>query len=206
MTMSRDDLVRGNSAPSLVLLAGPNGAGKSTIAPALLHGELQVTEFVNADVIAAGLSAFAPETAAIAAGRIMLLRARELAARNESFALETTLASRSLAPWIKSLIKTGYTFHLVVLWLPNSDIAVARVTERVRLGGHHVPEGTVRRRYEAGLTNFFRLYRPLAATWQLRDSSILAAARHVASGKGSQTITCSDRALWSDLERKYGRV
>src|SRR5260370_1112679 len=96
--------------PSLVVLAGPNGAGKSTIAPALLRDELHVTEFVNADVIAAGLSAFAPETAALAAGRIMLSRAKELAARKQSFALETTLASRSLAPWIRSLIADDYSF------------------------------------------------------------------------------------------------
>ena len=97
--------------PNIVILAGPNGAGKSTIAPALLRDELLVTEFVNADVIASGLSAFAPETAAIAAGRIMLMRAKELAARKESFALETTLSSRSLAPWIADLIAAGYAFH-----------------------------------------------------------------------------------------------
>ena len=136
----------------------------------------------------------------------MLSRAKELAGRAATFALETTLASRSLAPWIESLVQAGYSFHIVFLWLPSADLAVARVTERVRSGGHDVPEDTVRRRYKAGLTNFFRLYRPLAATWQLRDGSALAAVRHVASGRGSQMITCSDHSVWPELERKHGHA
>lgn len=190
----------------MVILAGPNGAGKSTIAPALLRDELRITEFINADVIAEGLSAFAPGRVAFGAGRIMLSRAKELAAGRATFALETTLASRSLTPWIASLVNAGYSFHLVFLWLPSPDLAVARVTERVRSGGHHVPENTVRRRYEAGLRNFFRLYRPLTATWQLRDGSALADVRHVASGRGSQMIACSDHSVWPELERTHGNA
>ena len=89
--------------PSIVVLAGPNGAGKSTVAPALLHGALAVNEFVNADVIAGGLSAFNPESVAIGAGRVMLARLHELANQRASFAFETTLASRSLAPWLRQL-------------------------------------------------------------------------------------------------------
>lgn len=185
------------------MLAGPNGAGKSTIASVLLRGRLKVTEFINADVIAEGLSAFAPEAAAIAAGRIMLSRAKELAARRLSFALETTLSSRSLGPWIARLIESGYAFHLVFLWLPSADIAVARVAERVRLGGHHVPEETIRRRYEAGLRNFFRLYRPIASTWQFHDNSGLAAVRCLATGRRGQTISCADNMLWDIIEERY---
>ena len=94
--------------PSLVVIAGPNGAGKSTLAPVLLKDTLAVTEFVNADVIARGMSAFAPENVAIAAGRLMLGRLRELAKQRTSFAFETTLASRSFAPWIRRLVETGY--------------------------------------------------------------------------------------------------
>ena len=101
--------------PSLVILAGPNGAGKSTVAPALLHGALGVDEFVNADVIARGLSAFDPESAVIAAGRVMLARLRELAAQRVDFAFETTLASRSFAPWLRDLRRSGYTVHLFFL-------------------------------------------------------------------------------------------
>ena len=125
--------------PSLVVIAGPNGAGKSTLAPLLLRDTLAVTEFVNADVIARGLSAFAPEQVAMAAGRLMLERLRDLAGQQVSFAFETTLASRSFAPWIRQLLQIGYRFHLVFLSLPSAAVAVQRVASRVRMGGHAVP-------------------------------------------------------------------
>src|SRR5439155_26523435 len=157
--------------PKVVVLAGPNGAGKSTAASRLLRGALGVTEFVNADVIARGLSGFSPERVAMEAGRVMLRRIKELAAKRESFAFETTLASRSFAPWLRDLVKSGYRFHLVFLWLPSAAAAVARVAERVSLGGHDVPVATVRRRYKAGLKNFFELYRSLSTTWQVIDNS-----------------------------------
>jgi len=157
--------------PSVVILAGPNGAGKSTVAPALLRGALAVNEFVNADVIASGLSAFDPDSAAIAAGRVMLARIRELASQRVNFAFETTLASRSFAPWLRKLVTSGYTAHLVFLWLPSADFAFDRVAERVRTGGHNVPSETVRRRYAAGLRNFFQLYQPLVSGWVMYDSS-----------------------------------
>jgi predicted ABC-type ATPase len=124
--------------PSVVILAGPNGAGKSTVAPALLQGALAVNEFVNADVIARGLSAFDPESAAIAAGRVMLTRIRELAEQRVNFAFETTLASRSFAPWLRELRASGYEIHILFLWLPSADFALDRVAERVRAGGHDV--------------------------------------------------------------------
>jgi predicted ABC-type ATPase len=193
------------SGPFIVVLAGPNGAGKSTVAPSLLQGELGVTQFINADVIAAGLSAFAPERAAIAAGRIMLARAKELAARGESFALETTLASRSLAPWLQSLIDDGYRFHLVILWLPSEDLAIARVAERVCLRGHDVPADTIRRRYHAGLRNFFDMYRPMSSTWQVFENTGVGAPRCLADGIGASVRTCTNKSQWDDLETRYGR-
>src|SRR5580658_714836 len=132
--------------PKVVLLAGPNGVGKSTSAEKLLLGTLKVQEFVNADTIAKGLSAFAPNRVALEAGRIMLARLKELAAQKADFAFETTLATRSYAPWLRKLKAAGYEIHLLFLWLPNADTAVARVADRVRFGGHGVPEATVRRR------------------------------------------------------------
>ena len=143
--------------PSVVVLAGPNGAGKSTAAPALLQGTLGVTEFVNADDIARGLSAFNAERAALPAGRVMLARLHELARRRMSFAFETTLASRSFAPWLTGLKRDGYSIHMLFLWLPSADFALDRVADRVRMGGHSVPAETVRRRYRAGIRNFFNL-------------------------------------------------
>jgi predicted ABC-type ATPase len=139
--------------PSPVVLAGPNGSGKSTLAPRLLKGTLGVSEFVDADVIARGISGFDPERAVFAAGRVMLARVRALAEQRVSFGFETTLASRSFAPWIARLKRAGYEVHLVFLALPAADVAVRRVAERVRMGGHGVPEVTVRRRYRTGLQN-----------------------------------------------------
>jgi predicted ABC-type ATPase len=121
--------------PKVVVIAGPNGAGKSTAAPAVLRNALRVNEFVNADTIAAGLSAFSPDAVAIAAGRIMLERLRELAREGRDFAFETTLASKSFAPWLRTLQSDGYTCHLVYLWVPTVELAIARVAERVRRGG-----------------------------------------------------------------------
>ncbi len=191
------------SSPKVIALAGPNGAGKSTTAPFLLKGTLGVTEFVNADVIAQGLSGFAPEGAAVAAGRVMLARLRQLARQKLTFALETTLATRSYAPWLSDLIRTGYTFHLVFLWLPSADAAVARVAERVRMGGHDVPEATIRRRYTRGLRNFFTLYQPLAATWRVFDNSSALGPRLIARGKGKKTTRIVQRSAWKLITRQY---
>jgi predicted ABC-type ATPase len=157
---------------------------------------LGVDEFVNADAIASGLSAFDPEGAAMAAGRAMLARIRELADHRLSFAFETTLASRSFEPWLRRLIATGYRFQLVFLWLPSAEFAIRRVRARVRLGGHDVPEETVRRRYDRGLWNFFKLYRPLAATWRIYDNSRSSGPRLVASGRGVNRPAVYDQRIW----------
>jgi predicted ABC-type ATPase len=187
--------------PSVVILAGPNGAGKSTVAPALLQGALAVDEFVNADVIASGLSAFDPESAAIAAGRVMLARLHELAAQRVSFAFETTLASRTLAPWLRDLRASGYQIHLLFLWLPSAEFALARVADRVRAGGHDVPAETVRRRYGAGLGNFFSLYEPLASAWRLYDSSGLKPAL-IAERLEAGALRVYDEAVWTLVKRQ----
>lgn len=189
--------------PSVVVIAGPNGAGKSTTAPLLLKGTLGVMEFVNADTIAQGLSAFEPDRSAMAAGRIMLGRLDDLARQRVSFAFESTLASRSFAPWISDLAREGYLFHLLFLWLPSADMAVARVAERVRMGGHHVDEEMVRRRYNRGLRNFFELYRPLAATWRTYDNSSTARPRLVAIGKQGSTVRIFDQQTWNQMSREH---
>jgi predicted ABC-type ATPase len=193
------------SVPNVVVLAGPNGAGKSTSAASILQSALGVDEFVNADVIALGLSAFEPERAALAAGRIMVARLRELARQRSSFGFETTLASRTFAPWLAGLIRTGYQFHLVFLWLPSADMAVARVAARVRAGGHDVPEETIRRRYEAGLRNFFSLHRPMATTWEFWDNSGELTPSPIASGAGSTTLKVDDHAIWERIKAGYDR-
>jgi predicted ABC-type ATPase len=190
--------------PVVIVVFGPNGAGKSTAAPRLLRDALAVREFVNADTIAAGLSAFRPESVAVAAGRIMLARMRALAAAREDFAFETTLASRSFAPWLAGLQSGGYHVHLLFLWLRSPDLAVGRVAERVRLGGHDVPVAVIRRRYRAGLMNFFRLYLPLANSWQLFNNSEPGRPRTVAVGEGAEVRVMKDDETWRRLKEQYG--
>jgi predicted ABC-type ATPase len=191
------------AAPDVIVLAGPNGAGKSTIGPALLRDALGITEFVNADTIAQGLSAFNSAAAAMAAGRIMFDRLRDLADGRASFAFETTLASRSLAPWLQELIESGYRFHLLFLWLPSAEVAVSRVTNRVRLGGHDVPEATIRRRYESGLRNFFDLYQPLAEMWQMYDNSRWMAPRLIAAGSRSTVEEVLAAPTWDRIRQEH---
>jgi predicted ABC-type ATPase len=190
--------------PHVLILAGPNGAGKSTAAASMLWSPLGVTEFVNADVIAQGLSAFNPDGAAMQAGRIMLARLKQLADERASFAFETTLASRNFAPWIAGLRQSGYRFHLDFFWLPSDDMAVQRVASRVRTGGHHVPEETVRRRYGRGLSNFFQAYMPLASSWAFYDNSDDRGPRRIASAFEGGAPDVADIATWTDLVRRYG--
>jgi predicted ABC-type ATPase len=171
------------SGPHIVIVAGPNGAGKTTAAADILMGALSVREFVNADIIAKGLSSFQPESVAFDAGRIMLERLRHLAEQRADLAFETTLASRTFASWIKAMAATGYRLGLFFFWLPSADMAVERVRTRVLEGGHHVPEDVIRRRYDAGLRNFFRIYRPLAAHWRLYDNSNRGGGRLIAKGR-----------------------
>ena len=195
----------GGKPPSVIVLAGPNGAGKSTTAPKLLKGALGVTEFVDADTIARGLSAFQPERVALSAGRIMLTRLKELAAQRVSFAYETTLASRMFARWLAELRQSGYRVHILFLWLPSADLAVDRVVDRVRMGGHNVPEETIRRRYAAGLRNFFALYQPLANTWRIYDNSSRTGPRLIARGRASTVTRVLADEAWALITREVER-
>ncbi len=188
--------------PLVVVIAGPNGAGKSTTAPDLLSRALRVQEFVNADPIALGLSGLHPERAALAAGRVMIARLRALARLRADFAFETTLASRSFAPWLVALRVSGYRAHLAFLSLPSVELALERVAQRVRLGGHYVPAEVVRRRFGAGLKNFFSVYRQRVDSWQMFDNSGLGGPRLVASGRSSGTVIVEDQATWTDLREK----
>ena len=189
--------------PLVIVIAGPNGAGKSTTAPSLLRDALQVSEFVNADAIAGGLSAFRPDSVAIPAGRAMLERMQHLAEARADFAFETTLASRSLAPWLARLKRRGYHVHVLFLWLESADLAVDRVAARVRVGGHDVPEGTVRRRYERGLRNLFHLYLPLTDSWQVFDNSRLGPPRLVASGREEWAERVANASQWRRIVEVY---
>jgi predicted ABC-type ATPase len=190
--------------PAVVVLGGPNGAGKTTAAPRLLRGSLRVDEFVNADTLAQGLSAFRPEGAALEAGRIMLERLGRLEAQRKRFAFEATLASHSLARRLQRLRAAAYDVHLIFLWLPTSDLAIARVAERVRAGGHDVPTDAIRRRFDRGRRNFFTLYRPLATTWRVYDASPIAGPLLVATGGDDKPTNVRHPEIWENVTRGVG--
>jgi predicted ABC-type ATPase len=157
----------------IVIIAGPNGAGKTTFAREFLPNEAGCPMFVNADLIAAGLSPFAPEMAAFKAGRLMLEAIAGHVACAESFAFETTLAGLTYANMIPRWRDGGYRVKLIFLALPDVEMALERVATRVAQGGHNVPAAVVRRRFVAGWENFSR-YRALVDFWQHYDNSSVA--------------------------------
>jgi predicted ABC-type ATPase len=188
--------------PLIIALAGPNGAGKSTAGSGLVRDILGVHDYIDADVLARGISPKAPEREAFKAGRTMLREIRKLAEDSISFAFETTLATRSYAPWIKELCTTGWQFHVVFLWLPDAEFAVGRVRDRVRLGGHDVPADVIRRRYGAGLRNFFSLYRPLATEWRMYDNSSGVPVM-IAQGDGARDRVVTQAGTWDSIKQAY---
>lgn len=185
--------------PKILCLAGCNGAGKSTLAPYLLRDTFGLTNYVNADTIAQGLSAFASEKVALEAGRVMLKRLRDLARRRESFAFESTLASRFYASWIQGLKGRGYEFDLFFIWLKSPELAIRRVEERVRLGGHSIEIETIRRRYFRGLKNFVELYQPLANSWTVYDNSSSGSPILVADKQEDAAAQIHDADLWEKI-------
>ena len=190
---------RRRKSPRVILLGGPNGAGKTTTAKRLLPDFLSLRAFVNADAIAAGLSAFAPDSVARQAGRLMIRRLQELARERADFAFETTLASRTFAPFLRRCRSRGYRVTVIYLWLESADLAVDRVSLRVRTGGHDVPEATVRRRYEAGWRSFLDLYRPIADEWQAYDNTS-AQASLVAQASADGIVSVMRPATWAIIE------
>ncbi|OGT57954.1 MAG: hypothetical protein A3F43_03065 [Gammaproteobacteria bacterium RIFCSPHIGHO2_12_FULL_42_10] len=189
--------------PHLIIIAGCNGSGKTTAAPALLQNSLHVNDFVNADTIAHGLCAFQPEKASIQAGRIMLETIQKLAEEKVNFSFETTLASRTFSTWIPKLKQDGYEFHLIFLWLKNVELAIRRVEERVKTGGHSILEETIRRRYKSGLKNFFNLYRPLTDSWQFYDNSNADKLSLIASEIHGDKLVIEKKSIWEELEETY---
>lgn len=155
----------------IIIIAGPNGAGKTTFAREFLPNEAACPIFVNADLIAAGLSPFAPEAAAVRAGRIMLEQIAEHARRRNSFAFETTLSGMGYAKHIPEWQGLGYRVELFFLTLPSPEDAIKRVAMRVRQGGHNIPEAVIRRRYASGIDHFKHIYKPLVDAWALYDNA-----------------------------------
>ena len=186
-------------APRVVIFAGPNGAGKSTHADAIL-ASLRIDTFVNADYIARGLSGRNTHSVSFEAGRIMLRRLRQLAAAGEDFAFESTLSSRTVAPFLRRLKALGYRVAIYYFSLSNIQLAVRRVKLRVALGGHDVAPEVVRRRFTRSVENFFTLYAPLADEWTVFDNSTPPHAKLVAALVGHRK-TVMEPSTWNKLQK-----
>ncbi len=189
--------------PQAVVLAGPNGSGKSTCAELLLPEDMT---FINADMIAQELSGERSTAADLAAGRVLIERMNSLNSNRKDFAIETTLATKTLLRKIESLHAEGYESHLFFMFLPNADLAVQRVAARVRAGGHDVPEETIRRRYISGLKMFFNHYMHEVDTWRLYDNSRIADPKIIAWGKRGGWIEVAQPELFDRLLARWMEV
>ena len=194
----------------LYIISGPNGAGKTTASYSVLPKILQCKEFVNADEIARGLSPFNPESVAIEAGRLMLNRIKDLLSKNESFSIETTLATRSYFRLVENAHLQGYEVTLLFFWLKSPEQAMERVAERVSKGGHNIHQDVIVRnnihqdvivrRYYEGIDNLFKIYMPIVDTWVLVNNSETP-RNIIASGGKDLTPTIINNELFKNIEK-----
>ena len=186
-------------AKNLYIISGCNGAGQTTASYTVLPEILHCNEFVTADEIARGLSPFNPSSVAIEAGRLMLQRIEELLKRNETFSIETTLATRSYVNLVKQAQEQGYSVRLLFFWLSTPELAVKRVAERVSKGGHDIPQDIIRRRYVAGINNLFKLFMPIVNYWAIFDNSETPRRKVAIGGKDTQTEIVN-KALYDNIK------
>lgn len=158
-------------SPSLYIIAGPNGVGKTTFAREFLPNYAECRNFVNADLIAAGLAPFSPESAGVRAGRLVLEEIERFAQQRVDFGFESTLSGRGYLNLVRHLKDSGYVVHIFFLTLPSVELALSRIKKRVIKGGHNVPEGDVRRRFDRSIRNFLLHYQSVADSWMLFDNS-----------------------------------
>ena len=156
---------------NVYIITGPNGSGKTTFAVKFLPDYVKCPNFVNADLIAKGLSPFSPQSVAIKAGKLVLNQINEFVKRNIDFAFESTLAGRTYVNLFRRLKAKGYRLHVFFLWIPDAELAISRIRDRVAEGGHHVPTKDVRRRFKRSIFNFFKIYQPLLDSWILFNNS-----------------------------------
>ena len=187
----------------LYIIGGCNGAGKTTASYTVLPDVLQCREFVNADEIAHGLSPFNPENVSLEAGRLMIHRINELLGREATFAIETTLATKSYVNLVREAQASGYIVTLVVFWLRTPELAMQRVAERVSNGGHNIPITTTRRRYVSGINNLFNLYAPVVDAWFVYDNSDTPRTEIAHGGKAVPTTVLNEE-LFAKMKEYVG--
>jgi predicted ABC-type ATPase len=185
----------------LYIIAGCNGAGKTTASYTILPEILDCDEFVNADEIAKGLSPFRPEKAGIQAGRLMLQRIKSLITKEQDFAFETTLATKSYKNFVADTQTDGYSVTLIFFYLSSQDLAVKRVETRVKEGGHDIPENVIRRRYENGLKKFFNSYSSIVDEWMFIENS--GEPYQLIAQKTKSEVKIYIDQIWSELKTKY---
>lgn len=171
---------------NVYIIAGPNGSGKTTFARKFLPDYVRCPNFVNADLIAQGLSPFSPRSVAIKAGRLVLEQIHNLTDKNLDFAFETTLSGKAYISFLKKLKEKRYSINIFFLWIPNAELALMRIKDRVAAGGHDVASVDVRRRFHRGMHNFLKYYRPLADTWLLFNNADVT-PRLIAREKNGET-------------------
>ena len=187
----------------LYIIGGCNGAGKTTASYTVLPDVLQCREFVNADEIAHGLSPFNPENVSLEAGRLMIHRINELLGREATFAIETTLATKSYVNLVREAQASGYIVTLVFFWLRTPELAMQRVAERVSNGGHNIPITTTRRRYVSGINNLFNLYAPVVDAWFVYDNSDTPRTEIAHGGKAVPTTVLNEE-LFAKMKEYVG--
>jgi len=197
-------LKNSKKSPNLYIIAGPNGAGKTTFAKEFLPHYAECYEFVNADLIAGGLSPFQPDRVAIQAGKLMLEQIHSLGKRGTDFGFETTLSGKTYVHLLRDLKKCGYLIHLFFLWIPDVEFALKRIADRVKRGGHSVPEHIVRRRFKKGLQNLFQIYRPLCDLWIIFDNSI--EIPHKIAFEKSGKLHVINRTLFSKIAEQQDLI
>ncbi len=185
--------------PRLYIISGCNGAGKTTASYSLLPEMLDCREFVNSDEFAKGLSPFDPSKASIQASRYMIMKIRYLLKKQKDFAVETTLATRTLLKTVRMAQNAGYTVTLLYFWLNTPELAIERVRARVEAGGHDIPEETIRRRYNVGIFYFFNTYAPVCERWILTDNSQIP-FRVIAEGSKDETLNIKDEATYAKIK------
>lgn len=153
------------------IIAGSNGAGKTTFAQEFLPAWIGCVNFINPDLIAKGLSPFAPEKAMIHAGRLVLEEIKKRSNAGEDFAFETTLSGRTYLRTLSDLRTLGYNLNMFYLWIPSPELALKRIEDRVASGGHSVPDTAVRRRFDRTWENLVERYRSLLDTLFVFDNS-----------------------------------
>ncbi len=188
---------------NVYIIAGPNGSGKTTFAERFLPDYVKCPNFINADLIAQGLSPFSPRSVAIKAGKLVLSQIHEYIRLDVDFAFESTLAGKLYANLFRELKKKSYKLHLFFLWIPDADIAILRIKDRVMEGGHNVPTEDIKRRFKRSIFNFFKIYLPLLDSWVLFNNAGIKPVPIAKKNNGD--IDIIEKELFEKILHKTGK-